>query len=314
VEPIFGYHIPSFTFPGVPDEWLFDRVAELAVAAEAAGFDLVTVMDHFYQIPLNGPEDQPMLEAYSTLAALAARTSRVRLGTMVTGVTYRNPALLAKTVTTLDVISHGRAILGIGAAWNESEHAGYGFAFPSIGERMDRLDEALTICAAMFREERPSFEGRFYRIDGALNVPRPVQPGGPQIMVGGGGEQRTLRLVAKHADIAHWFPLGMDTLKRKAAILEGYCEEIGRDPATIRRTMASPVVLVADEAAGRVMLERIPPERRAMIVPRTPAQAAEVLGEYIAAGFAGFTFSNQSMRTPEAIALGGELIRLLRGS
>jgi alkanesulfonate monooxygenase SsuD/methylene tetrahydromethanopterin reductase-like flavin-dependent oxidoreductase (luciferase family) len=135
--------MPNYTFPSVPEEGLFDRVVELARGAEAADFDLVTVMDHFYQIPGVGPEENAMLESYSTLAALAASTSRIKLGTLVTGVTYRNPALLAKTVTTLDVISKGRAVLGLGAAWNEAEHIGYGFEFPPIGERMDRLDEAL---------------------------------------------------------------------------------------------------------------------------------------------------------------------------
>src|ERR1700730_5676606 len=163
--PLFGYHMPNFSFSGVPAEQMFDHVIELTRAAESASFDLVTVMDHFYQIRGVGPETEPMLEAYSTLAALAARTSRVRLGTQVTGVTYRNPALLAKTVTTLDTISKGRAILGIGAAWNEDEHRGYGFDFPPVPARMDRLDEALTIIRLMFREERPSFVGRFYQID-----------------------------------------------------------------------------------------------------------------------------------------------------
>jgi len=311
MRPLFGYHMPNFSYPGVPRQALFEHVIGLATAAESAGFDLVTVMDHFYQIPLVGPEDEPMLEAYSTLAGIAARTSRISLGTMVAGVTYRNPALLAKTVTTLDVISGGRAILGIGAAWNESEHEGYGFDFPPIRERMDRLDEALAICRAMFTEERPSFRGRHYRIDRALNSPRPIQPGGPKILVGGGGEQRTLRIVARHADLSHWFPTGLEDLKRKGRILDGYCEEIGRDPSTIRRTMASPVVLVEDEAQGRALIERVPPERRPMIHPATPAQAAEILGEYVQAGFGGFTFTNAMMRTPEAIGLGGELIRLL---
>src|SRR5271157_1620121 len=135
MQPFFGYHMPSFTFRDVSDAGLFDRVVELAQAAESAGFDLVTVMDHFYQIGGVGSEDEPMLEGYAALSALAMRTDRVLLGTMVTGVTYRNPAMLAKTVTTLDVISKGRAVLGIGAAWNTSEHAGYGIEFPAIGER-----------------------------------------------------------------------------------------------------------------------------------------------------------------------------------
>ena len=251
MRPLFGYHLPSYTFPGVGPDALFEHVAGLARRAEEAGFDLVTVMDHFYQIGGVGPEEAPMLEAYSTLAGIAARTSRVRLGALVTGVTYRNPAHLAKIVTTLDVISGGRAILGLGAAWNESEHRGYGFDFPRVGERMDRLDETLTICRRMFTEERPTFEGRFYRIEAALNQPRPVQPGGPPILVGGGGEQRTLRLVARHADYAHWFPLGMEVLRHKTELLGRYCEEIGRDPATITRTMAAPVVLVAERARRR---------------------------------------------------------------
>src|SRR5690349_4238395 len=203
MAPLFGLHMPNFSYPDLPPERLFDRVVEQAQAAESAGFDIITVMDHFYQISIVGPETEPMLEAYSTLAALAMATSRVRLGTLVTGVTYRNPALLVKMVTTLDTISKGRAILGIGAAWNDSEHAGYGFEFPPVRERMDRLGEALTIAKAMFTEERPSFEGRYYKIDRALNSPRPIQPGGPKILVGGSGEQRTLRLAAQHADITH---------------------------------------------------------------------------------------------------------------
>jgi F420-dependent oxidoreductase-like protein len=310
MPPFFGYHMPNFTFPGAEAGATFDRVAELALAAETAGFDAVTVMDHFYQIGNVGPEDQPMLEAYVTLGALAARTSRVRLGTLVSGVTYRNPALLTKMVTTLDVISGGRAIFGIGAAWNESEHAGYGFAFPPIRERMDRLDEALTICRCMFTQERPSFEGRHYRIDGALNSPRPIQPGGPKIMVGGGGERRTLRLVARHADMSHWWGT-LDELKRKSEVLDRHCEAEGRDPSTIVRTVGAPVVLVADDAEAKAVAERIPAARRHMVRPATVPEAAELLRGYLDAGFGGFTFNNPTMPTPEAIARGGDLKRLL---
>ena len=307
----FGYHMPTYTFPGAAPEELFDRAAALAGAAESAGFSLVTVMDHFYQIQGVGPETDPMLEAYSTLAALSQRTTTVRLGALVTGVTYRNPALLAKTITTLDVLSKGRAVLGLGAAWNEDEHIGYGFPFPPIGERMDRLDEALTICRAMFREDRPTFEGRHYRIDRALNVPRPIQPGGPKIIVGGGGEQRTLRIAAKHADMTHWFPLGFDTLRHKNEVLVRHSEEIGRDPATIERTMATPVLLAANDQEAKATLERLPPERRPYIKIGTPDQAADVLRPYIDAGFTGFTFNDNVLGTPEKIGLAGELLRLL---
>jgi F420-dependent oxidoreductase-like protein len=307
----FGYHMVTYTFPGVAPRGLFDHAATLAAAVEEAGFSLVTVMDHFYQITGVGPETDPMLEAYSTLGALSQRTSRVRLGALVTGVTYRNPAMLAKTVTTLDVVSGGRALLGIGAAWNEDEHLGYGFDFPRVGERMDRLDEALTIIRAMFSEERPTFEGKHFRIHDALNVPRPIQPGGPKILVGGGGEQRTLRIAAKHADMTHWFPLGFDVLRRKNDLLERYCEEIGRDPATIERTMSAPVLVAPTVEAARALVERLPPERRAHVKAGTPEQVADGLRPYIDAGFTGFTFNNPVVSTPEAIVATGELLRLV---
>jgi F420-dependent oxidoreductase-like protein len=311
MSPWFGYHMPNYTFPDTPPERLFDRFVELAVAAEGAGFQLLTVMDHFYQIRGVGPETDPMLEAYAVLGAIAGRTRTARLGALVTGVTYRNPAELAKTVTTLDIISGGRAMLGLGAAWNEDEHRGYGIDFPPIGERMDRLDEALTICHAMFTEERASFSGRYYRIDSALNSPKPIAPGGPPILVGGGGEQRTLRIAAKHADMTHWFPLGLDMLKHKTEVLARHCEAIGRDPSTIERTMAAPVLLAATESEAAAVLDRIPPERRPYVTPGTPEQAAEALRPYLDAGFTGFTFNNNVLPTPDSIGLAGELLRLV---
>lgn len=309
--PFFGYHMPSFTFPGVAPDQLFDHAVGLARSAEDAGFELVTVMDHCYQITPIGPEEEPMLEGYTTLAALARETSRVRLATLVTGVTYRNPALVAKMVTTLDVISKGRMICGIGAAWNESEHIGYGFPFPPIRERMDRLDEALTIIKLMFTQDRPSFSGTHYRIDRALNNPRPLQPGGPKVMVGGGGEQRTLRLVARHADMSHWFgPLA--DIKRKVEILNRYCEEEGRDPASITKTMGSPVVLVENEGQAKTVMERMPPERRVMFTPATPEQAAEILQDFIDIGIEGFTLGNPTLGTPEEFERARRLIKAVK--
>lgn len=309
--PWFGLHLPSYTFPDTPTAQLFDRIVEQARAAEARGFSLVTVMDHLYQIPGVGAETEPMLEGWSVLNALARETRTVRLGTLVTGVTYRNPAMLAKMVTTLDVISGGRAILGLGAAWNETEHAGYGYAFPPIKERMDRLEEALAIARSMFTEPQASFTGRYSSIDNVLNEPKPVQPGGPRIMVGGGGEQRTLRIAARYADLTHWFPLGLDVLQRKTEILAGYCEAIGRDPATIERTMATPVLVAPDEATRQAMLDRLPPERRPHVRGGTPEQAADALRPYLDAGFTGFTFNNSTYRTPEQIGAIGELLRLV---
>jgi F420-dependent oxidoreductase-like protein len=231
----FGLQLPNFTFAGVSDDAMFEHVADLAGAGEESGFDSIWVMDHFWQLPPLGGPTQPMLEAYTLLGGLAARTRRAKLGTLVTGVTYRNPALLAKIITTLDIVSSGRAVLGIGAAWYEEEHAALGFDFPPARERLDRLEEAIQICRAMFTEEAPSFTGKHYRIEKALNVPRPIQPGGPRIMVGGSGEKRTLRLVAKYADMCniHGSP---DTVRHLLEVLRGHCAEVGRNPGEITKT------------------------------------------------------------------------------
>ena len=310
----FGFHMPSFSFPGVPHDKLFDRVVENAKAAEKAGFDLVTVMDHLYQIRGVGPETEPMMEAYTTLAALAAQTSHVKLGTLVAGVTYRNPALLAKEVTTLDVISKGRAILGIGAAWNEDEHRGYGFEFPPIGQRMDRLEEAVTIARLMFTEERPSFDGKYYRIDRALNVPRPIQPGGPKILIGGGGEQRTLRILAKHGDIGHWFGGNLEDLKRKKKVFEEHCAAVDRDPSEVLLTVGMPLVLVDNDKDGAAIVASLPPERRGIVMVVRVPQAVEVIDDYMAAGFGGFTFNNNAFASKESMGLAAELIKAVNGS
>jgi F420-dependent oxidoreductase-like protein len=314
MKALFGFHMPNFTHPGVPHEGLFDRVVGQARAAEKAGFDLVTVMDHFYQIRGIGPETEPMMEAYTTLGALAASTSRVKLGTLVTGVTYRNPAILAKQVTTLDVISNGRAILGIGAAWNEDEHKGYGVEFPPIGKRMDRLDEALTIAKLMFTQDRPSFEGTYYKIDRALNVPRPIQAGGPKILIGGTGERRTLRLLAQHGDIGHWFGGPMEELNRKKQVFFEHCEAVKRDPAEVQLTLGVGLVLVENEKDGKAILDSLSPERRAMARVATLPQAEDLIGTYMNAGFTGFTFNNNVYGTDESIARVGELIKVVNRS
>ena len=311
----FGFHLPAYTYPDTPPEQLFDSVVEQARAAEEAGFRLVTVMDHLYQIQGVGQVDEPMLEGWSVLAALARETTRVRLGTLVTGVTYRNPALLAKRPRRSMSISGGRAILGLGAAWNEVEHEGYGYEFPPVRERMDRLDEALTIIRAMFTEDRPSFaRDATTGSSEALNVPRPIQPGGPPILVGGGGEQRTLRIAARYADMTHWFPLGLEMLKHKNEVLDGL----------LRGDRARPGNHRADDgrAGHRRRLggrgegersERIPAERRPYVAVGTPEQVAEALRPYIDAGFTGFTFNNTIYRTPEQIDRIGDLLRLVAG-
>jgi F420-dependent oxidoreductase-like protein len=241
----FGLQLPNFTL-GVADDQLFDKVVEFATAAEDVGFSSVWVMDHFYQLPALGGGDQPMLEAYTLLGALAARTTKAQLGTLVTGVTYRNPAMLAKIITTLDVISKGRAILGIGAAWHDIEHEGYGFEFPAVKERMDRLEEAVQICRAMFRDDHATFEGRYYSIKDARTLPRPIQPGGPKIMIGGGGEKRTLKLVAQYADQCN-VTGDTDMIRHKIKVIHDHCAAVGRDPSEVEITRMATLVLTSSD-------------------------------------------------------------------
>jgi F420-dependent oxidoreductase-like protein len=228
----YALQIPNFTYPDVAPDELFERVAAVTVAAEDAGFDAVMVMDHFYQLPLLGPPTNEMFEAYTLLGALAARTRRVMLGTLVTGVTYRNPAVLAKIVTTLDVISRGRAFLGIGAAWFDLEHRGLGVPFPPVRARMEMLEEAIGICRGMFRGERPTVDGVHFSTYEAINSPAPVRPGGPPVMVGGAGEKVTFRIAAQHADMLNT-TAGFDELPRKLAALQGHLDRCGRERASI---------------------------------------------------------------------------------
>src|SRR5436309_6061994 len=313
-----GLQIPNFTYPGVADRDLFERVSDIASTAEQAGFDSLWVMDHFYQIPNVGQRTEPMLESSTLLGGMAARTSRATLGTMVTGVTYRNPALLAKVVTTLDIVSSGRAILGIGAAWNEDEHRGYGYEFPPVGERLSRLEEALQICRAMFREEAPRFDGRYYRIQGALNFPHPVQPGGPPIMIGGGGEQRTLKLVAQYADMCNIFG-DPATVRHKMDVLERHCETVGRDPSTIVKTRLGSLIIRESDAEARRVLEQvfnrpgIDKERvRMSFTAGSPDHVAEETQKLLDAGLDGLIFNMPHMEDPAAIELAGRTLAGLR--
>jgi F420-dependent oxidoreductase-like protein len=247
-----GFQMPNFSFPGVRDDELFERLALLASTAEDSGFDTVFVMDHFYQLPGLGAPDLPMLEGYTLLSALAARTERARLGTLVTGVTYRNPAHLAKIVTTLDLVSKGRALLGIGAAWFEVEHRGLGFVFPPIRERMDRLEEALTILTAMLRGERLTFDGRHYRTRDVINSPAPLQRGRLPILIGGSGEKRTLRIAAKFGDESN-LTCAPCEIPRKLEALARHCRELGRDRSDLRVSWLGSLVVGRshEEAAAK---------------------------------------------------------------
>ena len=228
-----SYQIPNFSYPDTRPEQIFDKVISQAKAAEEAGFDRVMVMDHFYQLPMLGAPDEPMFECYAMLSAIAQHTKHVRLSALVTGNTYRNPALLAKTITTLDHVSHGRATLGIGAGWFEQEHVGYGFEFGTIGERFAKLDEALSIIVPMLKGERPTVAGKFYRSVEAINSPAPVAP--IPVMIGGQGEKKTLRLVAKYADESNLTGEVKD-IPRKLEALEKHCQDLGRDRAEVSVT------------------------------------------------------------------------------
>src|SRR3954447_22783187 len=229
-----GLQIPSFNLPDTEPADLLDRLTAIAQTAEQSGFDSVYVMDHLHQIRGVGPEEHWMLEGPTTLAALAARTTTARLGLMVGGVTYRNPALLAKITTTIDVRSGGRAILGIGAAWFEGEHLAYGFSFPPLKERFERLEDGLQIMRAMFTEDRPTVTGTHHHIDKPYNNPRPLR-GDIPILVGGSGEKKTLRMVAQYADASNVFG-DVAKIKRLMGVLDGHCADVGRDPSEISRT------------------------------------------------------------------------------
>jgi F420-dependent oxidoreductase-like protein len=225
-----GYQIPNFTYPGVGPAGLFDAVAAQAAAADRSGFDTVLLMDHFYQLPMLGDPSAYMLECYTTLGALARETKHVRLGALVTGNTYRNPTLLAKIITALDVVSNGRAQLGIGAGWFDVEHESLGYEFGTFTDRFEKLEEALQIILPMLRDERPSLEGAHYRANNAINQPPPVSR--IPVMIGGGGEKKTLRLVAQYADESN-LTSPSNEIPRKLDALAGHCERLGRDRSEI---------------------------------------------------------------------------------
>jgi F420-dependent oxidoreductase-like protein len=246
-----GLQIPDFTWPGGPPSLGAD-LAQVARTADDVGFDYIGVMDHFFQIAMIGPPEQEMLEAYTTMGYLAAHTTRAKLVTLVTGVVYRDPGLLAKIVTTLDVLSAGRAWLGIGAAWNEQEAAGLGIPFPPVAERFERLEETLRICLQMWSGDEQPYTGRHYRLARPLNSPQSLTRPHPPILIGGSGERKTLRLVAKYADACNLFP-GPE-LPRKLAVLREHCEREGRDYDEILKTCVYQFdVGPAGENAGRVV-------------------------------------------------------------
>jgi F420-dependent oxidoreductase-like protein len=246
-----GLSVSSFTWPGGPAQIgsIFGRIAR---NAEQAGLHSLWVMDHFFQIPVFGPIDHDMLEAYATLSFAAGQTERIELGALVTGVTPRHPGVLVKTVTTLDVLSGGRAWLGIGAAWNEQESRGLGIPFPPLAERFERLEETLRIVGQMWAGDRRPFEGRHYRLEQPLNVPNSLRRPHPPILVGGSGERKTLRLVARHGDACNLFEIaGLEALRHKLEVLRGHCAAEGRRYEDIQKTTFGTVG--QDESAGQLV-------------------------------------------------------------
>jgi len=257
-----GLQIPNFTYPEGPKE-LGNKLAEIARTADEVGFSSLWVMDHFFQIGSRdrsmglGPAEDEMLEGYSTLSYLAGITKKVRLGTMVTGVVYRHPGILVKTVTTLDVLSGGRAYLGIGAAWNEREARGLGVPFPTTKERLEKLEETLQIAKQMWSENNGAYKGKYFQLEETLCSPQPLSKPHPPILIGGGGEKKTLRLVAKYADACNLFArMGVDAVRGKLDILKQHCEKVGRDYSEIEKTTLSTVHLAPDKMnAGNVIEE-----------------------------------------------------------
>jgi F420-dependent oxidoreductase-like protein len=306
-----GLQIPSFTYPGVPDAELFERIAEIATTAEDSGFDSVWVMDHLYQIRTVGRPDEPMLEGYALLSGLAARTSRVNLGTMVTGVTYRNPAFLAKVVTTLDIISSGRAILGIGAAWNEEEHKGFGYEFPPLRVRFEMLEDALRIARAMFTQPRSTVRGTHFHTDDVLNIPQPVRPGGPPILIGGSGERKTIPLIAKYGDASNFFG-NIETIRHKVQVLEEACEREGRDRGEITVTKLGTLAIAETEAEVErkkaVLRERMGDRYDDVVVAGTPEQVVEQVDAFFEAGLDGIVFNMPDSHELDPVRLAGETL------
>lgn len=231
-----GLQLPNFTLSGGPSK-LAANLAQAARWAEDIGFESVWVMDHFFQIPPVGPAEMDMLEGYSTLSYLAAVTQRVRLGTLVTGVTYRYPGILVKTATTLDVLSGGRAWFGVGAAWFDREHAGLGVPYPPLGERFERMEEMIQIALQMWSDNNGAFKGKHYQLQETLCVPQPLSKPHPPIMIGGMGEQKTLRMVAQYAQACNLFQFaGLDAVRQKLDVLQEHCRRLGRDYNEIQRT------------------------------------------------------------------------------
>ncbi len=321
-----GYQIPNFTYPDTGSAGLFDLVVQQAREADTSGFDTLMVMDHFYQLPMLGAPDDNMLECYTMLAALAQHTSSVRLSALVTGNTYRNPAVLAKIVTALDIVSGGRAQLGIGAGWFELEHNAFGIEFGTFTDRFEKLEESLQIVLPMLRGERPSLDGKHYTVTEAINEPPPISR--IPVMIGGSGERKTLRMVAQYADDSN-LTAGPDEIPRKLDALAAHCDHLGRDRSDITVTMQRNTCIAPshDEAVADLdaffarrgvdldsMSEDEANGLRSMIAHGDPDEVGEQFSEWLTLGIDGFTVNAVANgHVPGRVSLLGETLSKVVG-
>ncbi len=311
-------HVPNFNYPDVAPDALFEKLVEIAQAAEDSGFSSISLMDHLHQIPPVGPAENYMFDGNTMLAAIAARTDSIHLGLLVGGVTYRNPSLVAKITTTLDVISGGRAVLGIGAAWFEAEHLAYGFPFPPLKERFERLEDALNICRALFTQDVATYHGKHHHVENAFNNPKPIR-GDIPILIGGSGEKKTLRFVAKYADGSNLFG-DVAHVKHLLGVLEGHCEDVGRDPAEITKTRMGRLYIAHSHEAAEKKLDAAvaksndPDRERAQAFMGEPDEVAEQVQAYLDAGLDGITLSMPDVHDTEMVALAGETLGAVIGT
>jgi len=279
-----GVQFANFTLPGGPEN-LAAVIADTAKAAEDGGCAQFTAMDHYFQMESFKTAHDPMLEGYTTLGFVAGQTQRMALGLLVTGVTYRHPGLLAKIVTTLDVLSGGRAMLGLGAAWYEREHRGLGVPFPPVSERFERLEETLQICGQMWSDDEGPYEGKHYQLAETICVPQPLSRPHPRILIGGSGERKTLRLVAKYADACNLFASNTNDVRHKLDVLNRHCEAEGRDPAEIEKTVmarGNPLDDVGSFVAQMADFQAVGIDLVTVLLPTSdPALFVRELGELV---------------------------------
>jgi F420-dependent oxidoreductase-like protein len=304
----FGLQHPNFNFDydGRDASQIIDSLKNLATKAENLGFDSFWVMDHFHQISMVGKQDEPMLEGWTTLSVLAGITSKIKLGTLVTGAIYRHPSVLAKMGATLDVLSKGRLFMGIGAAWNQEESLAYGIPFPPNKERLLRLEEAIQIIRKMWTEEpAANFNGKYYQIRNAYCNPKPLQKPSPPIMVGGTGERQTLKIVAKYADACNLFG-SLETVKRKLSVLREHCKSVGRDYDSILKTKLGFVIIDKDRAMGEKRVQQIskvmPEDQvREFVIYGTPEDVLKQIELLEEAGIQYFIADLEPDKEPEAL-------------